>query len=345
MPRRRSRDREQLPKYVYRSKGRYVWRAYLGVEDGRARFAPDVPLCSVNAPLTEVWEAYRAVQADTAAAGTLGWLLDDYLASPQFAALADSTRAMYERNARTIRKTRLKGGREFGDVLVRQTTPGTYRRYIDKRSGDGAPVQANRELSFLKTAFAWAYERDRITDNPVSKVKKNRETARKRYITDAEYRHVYNLATPAMKCAMELAYLCRARKIEVRGFKRSHCTDEGLLINRAKGSKTQIIRWTPRLRAAVDLGKQASGKVMTLDPYILNRHGGGPITESGFNTAWQRLMRKAKESGLAEGFTFHDLKAKGVSDFDGDKTKASGDKSARMAAVYDRKVEEIEATK
>ena len=32
-------------------------------------------------------------------------------------------------------------------------------------------------------------------------------------------------------------------------------------------------------------------------------------------------MAKAQEIGLEERFTFHDLKAKGVSDFDGDKKK------------------------
>ena len=40
-----------------------------------------------------------------------------------------------------------------------------------------------------------------------------------------------------------------------------------------------------------------------------------------------------------------DLKAKGVSDFDGDKKKASGHKSEAMVAVYDRKITEIESTR
>ena len=43
-------------------------------------------------------------------------------------------------------------------------------------------------------------------------------------------------------------------------------------------------------------------------------------------------------------FSFHDLKAKGVSDFTGDKKKASGHKSQRMVDIYDRKRIEIEAT-
>ena len=43
-------------------------------------------------------------------------------------------------------------------------------------------------------------------------------------------------------------------------------------------------------------------------------------------------------------FSFHDLKATGVSDFEGDKKKASGHKSERMVNVYDRKRIEVDAT-
>lgn len=344
MPRRRAKDRQQLPKYVYRSKGRYVYREYLGVENGRARFGPDRPLCCVDAPIAEVWEAYHALTAGTRA-NTLGWLFDSYPASAEFRALAESTRKMYERNAHTIRKTRIRGGHDFGDVTLKQLTRGVFRKYMDKRSQSGAPVQSNRELSFMKTAFRWALERDIIRENPVAAVKKNKEKPRDRYINDAEYKLVYDLAPPMVKCAMELAYLCRARLIEVRGFKRSDTTEDGLLIKRAKGSRTQLIKWTPRLRKAVEMGRQANGKVMTMDPYILNRKSGGQITDSGFKTAWQRIMAKAQKKGLSDRFTFHDIKAKGVSDFDGDKTKASGHKSPRMAAVYYRRLETIDATK
>ncbi len=48
-------------------------------------------------------------------------------------------------------------------------------------------------------------------------------------------------------------------------------------------------------------------------------------------------MAKAMEKGLKERFTFHDLKAKGVTDFDGNKQEAAGHKSAQTAEVYNRK--------
>ena len=45
---------------------------------------------------------------------------------------------------------------------------------------------------------------------------------------------------------------------------------------------------------------------------------------------------------LKESFTFHDIKAKGVTDH---ATKASGHRSKKMLAVYDRKPDIINATR
>lgn len=341
MPRTRTPDRAKLPKYVYRTRGWYVYRAYLGSNGGRAQFAPDQKLCRDDEALTEVWRAYH--EATQQKRNTLAWLVGEYLVSDRYAALSRPSQDAYQRNARVVTTTKLKGGKPFGDVSMDSLTPGVFRRYMDKRSR-AAPVQANRELSFLKAAFAWALERDIVSTNPVKPVRKNKENARERYINDWEYQLVYDLAPRTMRCAMELAYLCRARKSELRSLRRSHCVEDGLLLERGKGSKTQIILWTPRLQTAVSLGS-ADSKVTMLDPYLLNKDSGGPITNSSFNSAWQRTMRKAMEQGLPERFTFHDIKAKGVSDFDGDKARASGHKSARMTAIYDRKLETIDATK
>jgi len=56
-------------------------------------------------------------------------------------------------------------------------------------------------------------------------------------------------------------------------------------------------------------------------------------------------MKMALEKGLKERFTFHDLKAKGVTDFDGDKQKAAGYRSVQMPDVYNRKPEKTPSTR
>lgn len=63
---------------------------------------------------------------------------------------------------------------------------------------------------------------------------------------------------------------------------------------------------------------------------------------SAFRSAWARLWRRvAKEHGDMEPFTFHDIKAKGISDHN---DEHGGHKSAAMRKVYVRKLKQVEAT-
>jgi len=61
------------------------------------------------------------------------------------------------------------------------------------------------------------------------------------------------------------------------------------------------------------------------------------------DTFSKRFHALVSESGV-ESFTFHDLKAKGVSDFDGDKKAASGHRSEAMVSIYDSKRKFVDAT-
>ena len=295
---------------------------------------------STGAPLSEVWvwKLYEAHRQGTAARGTLRWLVGQYLDSAAFAAKAKATQKQYLRASKQVLRMPLKDGTPFGDATVRGTTPGTVRGYMDKRSD--VPVQANRELAFLSVAFAWARERDLCKDNPCIGVRRYNEKPRNRYITDVEYQFVYELAAQApsyiqpayIQPAMEIAYLCRMRKSEVLALRREHLLEEGLDVHRLKGSKDQIIGWSPRLRAAVEATKATRGPIAGVNNFLFG--GREPLHVEAFNAAWQRLMKRAMVRGLKERFTFHDIKAKGVSDFDGDKRKAAGHRTLAMADTY-----------
>ena len=50
------------------------------------------------------------------------------------------------------------------------------------------------------------------------------------------------------------------------------------------------------------------------------------------------------ENGI-EPFNFHDLKAKGVSDFQVNKQEASGHRTARKVAIYDRKKHKVKTSR
>jgi len=71
---------------------------------------------------------------------------------------------------------------------------------------------------------------------------------------------------------------------------------------------------------------------------MVHDKAGRPLTKNAFDSAWPRLMVQSRAAGV-EHFTFHDLKAKGVSDH-----KDHAGVSDRMKGVYVRNLREVEAT-
>ena len=59
----------------------------------------------------------------------------------------------------------------------------------------------------------------------------------------------------------------------------------------------------------------------------------------------QFVYRPAFGGKLGKPIRFHDLKVKGGSDCNGDKQKISGHKTAKMVAVYDRKLPVVDPTR
>ncbi|NOM52915.1 integrase, partial [Klebsiella pneumoniae] len=66
-----------------------------------------------------------------------------------------------------------------------------------------------------------------------------------------------------LSIAMELAYLCRLRGIEVVTLTDANELEEGVQTNRRKGSRDNIVRWTPRLRDVWDEAKAYRLKIST----------------------------------------------------------------------------------
>ncbi|MDD5271397.1 MAG: tyrosine-type recombinase/integrase [Methylovulum sp.] len=333
---RKNAEHNKLPKYVYIRRGFYIYRPHLG----NGKLGKDIKLCPVTAPLSELHKHYESLTCTNAPRKTLDWLFGQYLTSKQHAAKSVKTRAEYEKNAKTLRNTTTKSGTLFGQIDVERITPGTIRKYIDARD---KPVSANREVAFMSVCFSWAVERDLLKSNPCKEVRRNSEKPRTRYVTDEEYQRLYAMAAkyPHVQCAMEFAYLCRMRLCEVLDLKKSDIGTSGLHIRRRKGSRDNITTWTPRLEAVI---KHCTSLPTTHadieNPHLIRGQTGDKLTESGFQTLWQRLMVNAAENGL-ERFTFHDLKAKGVSDTEGNKQEASGHRTAAMVDTYNRKLSEV----
>lgn len=172
-------------------------------------------------------------------------------------------------------------------------------------------------------------------------VKLRSTSPRMRYIDDWEFDLVKQLATvPYLPLFMEIAYLCRARFNEIADMQTDQVRDNGVFLKRSKGSNNELTLWSPRLKATIDAARALNANVTSR--YLIHDKHGAKILYPAFRSAWRRLIHRALASGLSDRFTFHDIKAKGVSDH---KSKASGHKFAAMQAVYDRKVREIKSTR
>lgn len=150
---------------------------------------------------------------------------------------------------------------------------------------------------------------------------------------------------------MELAYLCRLRGIEVVTLTDANELDEGILTNRRKGSRDNIVRWTPRLRAVWERAKAYRCRTWekrktpislapSRRPIIVASHG-GTLRKSSLDTAWQRFITLALKDEIItpeQRFALHDLKRRGITDTAGnraDKQEASGHRDSKMMDIYD----------
>lgn len=226
----------------------------------------------------------------------------------------------------------------------KSVTPLHIRKFMDKL-GDRLESTANRCHTVLSTVFGWGYERNIVTVNPVLGIKNHKEKPRSRYIEDWEFDLVYKIAQkssyPWIATMMEIAYLCRMRAIEVRSLTEPDLLQEGVFVERRKDSMNEITKWSPRLRKAISDASKLR-KSTTENNLLFVSSSSGLIPKTSFDSAWRRIRSMALDNGLIESFNFHDLKAKGVTDHT---KKASGHKSKKMQAVYDRKPNLIDATR
>ncbi|BFI70441.1 hypothetical protein okayama9524_19530 [Yersinia pseudotuberculosis] len=220
--------------------------------------------------------------------------------------------------------------------------PEHIRKYMDKR-GITSRTQANREKTFLSRVYRWGYERGMVKGNPCRGVKQFTEKARDRYITDEEYDAVYQVAPDVVRVAMEIAYLCLARQADVLALRRDQLREPGIYIKQGKTAARQIKAWSERLRDAITLAESLPLKSGISSVYIIHQRTGLRYTRDGFNSKWRKAREVAKKTypELDFNFTFHDLKAKGVSDLEGtlsEKQAISGHKNMGQTARYDRKI-------
>jgi integrase len=322
MGRKRKECDRWMPEKVYRGRAAFEYRPVKSVCIRVA--ALDAPKPVVIRRALEEFERYHLT------GGTVAALIAEFFDSAEFSDLSERTIEDYLIYAKPINKV-------FGKMDAKKLLPEHVRKYMDLR-GKASKTQANRNHSFLSRVYAWGFERGKVSANPCKGVAKFKTAPRDVYISDMEYRTLLEFAPPAVFAAMEISYLCAARQGDVLRLTKAQLLPEGVDIKQGKTGKRQIKEYTPRLSDALKVCSRLGREISSI--YVVPNLAGSAYTSDGFRTMFSRARAEArKETGLPMRFTFHDIKAKSISDYEGDKRKFSGHKSEAQVATYNRKVE------
>jgi len=362
-------DQYKLPRGCYWDSSGRVWYTILRVhvqdslkpKQQRKRIAgPTATLAALHTIMQDL------TQLDV---GTVGWLLHLFHESDQFKKrLAASTQQQYEKARKALVERKMPGG-VLGKFKLASITRPHWQVLIDAIAREGHPTKANHVLRYSRVAFRWGMNRGHTPRgwlaNPADGVASAKERKQMNMPTATALRAVVDFAragavikphevgsiAPYLWPTMEIAYRCRLRGIEVVTLTDANATEDGIVTNRRKGSRDNVVAWTPALREAWNAllahreAAQQRNRVAEpgrpQDRYVVVTEGGTPLTKSGLDTAWQRLIRKAIAAGVITAelrFSLHGLKHRGVTDTKGnraDKQTASGHKSEQMMHHYD----------
>lgn len=287
-----------LPSYCYRD-ARNGKLFMLRPLDGKLRRQTFDSLDSLLAAWRDTWgESARE------GATTMGHLLDAFMAETESRKasgdITDTTANDYRRCAMSLRPVWEKVRIEDVDV------PALYR-WRDAR-GEQSRTRANRERTVLQESFKLAIRRGLVRENPAALLQPFKEKPRTRYVTDAEFMAVFNVAPAIVQAAMLLAAVTGLRQGDILRLKRADFGEDGLTVRTRKTGQPLHFGWSEGLRRAV---LAAVGARDFIPLVLLATADGKPYSGDGFRTAWHRAMVKAK---LPETFTFHDLRAKAGSE-------------------------------
>lgn len=312
--------------------------------------------------------AGKAGATNTASSSTnLTKLCDAFCASAQFTKLARDTQVDYRYCGRSACEFELAGRGSLGSMAVSEMNPPMIQQVVDALAKT-TPSKAAHVLRYLRRLFKWGIQRGHCTENPARSVQQPAERKRRRLPTLQELAAVTDFARQRGElrphspgacpsyvwAAIEIAYLCRLRGIEVVTLTDANALQDGVKTNRRKGSRDNIVRWTPRLRCAWDalvdrralIWNERSRPTPALPenrPLVVGGDGAA-LQKSSLDVAWKRLMSLAFKNGIlkpAQRFGLHDLKRRGITDTAGtraEKQEASGHRAAAMLDVYDLSV-------
>lgn len=255
--------------------------------------------------------------------------LDEYLVSKKFLALADTTRAQYEGLAIKLKEF-------FRGATVEAITPAHIALWMDNYPSE---IQANTGKSIISNVFRIAVRHGLVNHNPCLEIQKHHIEGRDRYITDQEYRAIWDSAEPHVRVAMDIGYLTGSRIGDILDIKKQDIAQEGIYIRQGKTKKKMLFLMSDALEELLERAYALPRPILW--SHLICGHSGRPIRYDTFNLHWLHATRKA---GIPDNdLIFHDIRGKAATDAKalgldyqallGHATRAMSDKYIRLREV------------
>lgn len=359
----------KLPPYVSIKREQYIYRPYIKKsERGQIKvdkygYATPIILGKVTeTPIPQLYQILSGVLQQHEYAKnhkymSLAWLYEQYTHSTFFKKLEPPTQKRYRGcSALLERPIKIDGlPSTVGDLRADQFTSVQLRKLLDKRfeqlqaEGKKGGAQCNNELALIGSMYKFGKQYiDELAkiESPSKGITKYPVSVRTRYVTQEDYAIQYSIAQQVapdyLPIVMELTYLLAARGCEVVDLLVGDGNERGIIVNRRKGSKTTLVRWSPRLRDAWNAACKVHPHRMNPDDALVTTKFYEALNKSSVDDAWQKVHQEMINRGLEKlYFTWHDLKRRGISN--AKDNKIAGHKSESMRQRYKVNIEEFDA--
>lgn len=188
-------------------------------------------------------------------------------------------------------------------------------------------VAANREIALLRSLLTKAVHWSYATSNPLFGLRyRNSEAPRARIVEPWEIRYVMRRSPKTVRLIIWLAWLTGLRRGDILRLTVMDCRDDALHVREGKTGKRARYAWTPSLERAIRRAKANADRAGRLFP----------ISDSGFDSAWQRLRRDLKREGY-DLWQIKDLRAahaSAVEDSGGDASRQLGHSTRAVTARH-----------
>jgi len=299
---------------------------------------PPIRLGTIEDSEDQIIRAYQAAKQSLMSQAAfekrqLGYIAKQYFNSEEFKSKATSTQTMYK-NASVVLQHPMEISEEdttLARLCVEDITKPIINSIRHKRmqeyqdAGKSGVVIINRQVAWLSIMIKWGLnnipELPQI-NNPLIGIDKFKETKNTRYVTNEELSIQCKEAeyiVDWLPAFIEFTYRIGSRGSETCDIRESHLKDEGVEVPRRKGSKVNIIKWTPHLKKLVQQAQQLrnsrKGNVTEIDPPLFTNTSGDKISPAAIQSAMGRLKKRMNANGQAEiFFSLHKTKSKAQSD-------------------------------